>query len=203
MSIAGCVVAAACSPDHTPHAALEDQGTASVPAGKGAAVPPPNAGIDPTLTWAGYAEGSTEASSVSLAAYQDPDGKKGINALVITEVSFSCTACTTETHDIATNMAGPWKDLGVRVIQLVIDDASGHLGKATLDSATTWRTATATTWAVGADPAFSFSHEGNNPMPQVLVVNPRDLSIVSRIEGYDPAETSLDVTTLAHANGAK
>ena len=199
--VGGCLLVVACGsgPQHAP---LVDDGTTSKPGGGGGPAPSGPQSIDASLSWPGFAEGSTEASSVALAAYHDPDGSKGIHALLITEVSFSCAACLTETHDIVKNLAGPWKTLGVRVVQLVIDDATGHLGKSTIDSAKAWRDATGTTFAVGADPSFSFSHDGSNPMPQVLIVNPRNLAVVSRVEGYDPSETSLDVTALAHANGA-
>ena len=200
VSLATCVLVAACG-GRTHNAGLVDEGETAKPGG-GAAPPPTSAKVDATLSWAGFPEGSAEASLVSIAAYHDPDGLKGINALLITEVSFSCHACLIETQDLVKNLAGPWKNLGVRVVQLVIDDATGHIGKSTIASAKAWRDATGATFAVAADPMFSFSHDGQNPMPQVLIVNPRDLSLVSRVEGYEPTATALDVTTLAHANGA-
>ena len=202
-TVVATLVAAACGGGPT-HAGLADDGATLPPGGGGPAGPAKTAtAIDPKLAWSGYAEGSAESGPVALAAYHDPDGKKGINALVITEVSFACNACVTETSDMQKSQAGPWSTLGVHVLQLVVDDAGGHLGHATVASAKAWRDATGATWAVVADPAFSFSHEGGNPMPQALIVNPRNLSVVLRIEGYDPGAMSSAVKDLAHANGAK
>jgi hypothetical protein len=177
--------------------ALDDVGAAA-PATGGGGKQSPVVGLDPTLSWQGYAEGSSELGAITLGSFRDPDGSKGIRVLLLAEVSFACEACKTESEMMTTEMASTWATQGVKVLQLVLDDPSGS--EANVDSAKKWRAATGNTWAVVADPNFTFAHEGSNPMPQVLVIDPRNLSQATRVEGYDPPSLKAAVAAMAKAN---
>ena len=159
--------------------------------------PPSNEGflqvgdvLDPTMAWAGYAEGSSEAGTVTLADYADPDGKKGITALLITEGQADCGPCIKEAKDIVANLPERWTPAGIKVLQLVVSDAAGN--PATTAVASTWKQHAAATWAVAADPNFTFAQAGSNPSPTQVLVDPRTLTIVDRLEGYRPELPELE-----------
>jgi hypothetical protein len=183
------------------HGTLDDFGSAPPVSGGGGSGKPTGGGtsFDPTMSWPGFAEGSTELSQITLGSYRDTDGSKGIRVLLVAEVSFSCAACVTESMDIATKLATTWHGQGVKVLQLVVDDPAG--GGATTDSVRKWQQATGSQWAVAADPKFSFSHEGSNPMPQVLIIDPRNLTQALRVEGYDLPSLTSGVAALVKQNG--
>jgi hypothetical protein len=148
------------------------------------------------LTWQGFPEGSTELTTLALADYHDPTGAKGINALLITEGSPTCGPCIVEAKDLPPRLAGQWGKLGVRVLQLMIDN--GHSGTATSLTAQQWKNSVKATWAVGVDADFTFAELGSNPLPIQIVVDPRTLKVVARLNGYQATLPAVD--ELAESN---
>jgi hypothetical protein len=140
--------------------------------------------LDAGLSWQGFAEGSGEPGTITLADYHDPTGEKGIRALLITEGQADCAPCVQEAKVLQKKMAGPWLDRGTRVVQLLVSDASGK--PATTSTAQAWKTKIQASWAVGIDPDFTFAQVGSNPYPIQVLVDPRTLTIVDRFAGYRP-----------------
>ncbi|MCS6901319.1 MAG: hypothetical protein RMJ98_16805 [Myxococcales bacterium] len=138
--------------------------------------------LQPDLAWQGYSPDSNELGVLSLADFHDPTGALGIRALLITEGQADCAPCVAEAKDLAAKMSGPWKDKGIRVLQLLVSDAKGN--PASSATALAWRSKTKAAWPVGLDPGFTFAQIGHNPFPIQVVIDPRTLTIVARIEGY-------------------
>ncbi len=149
--------------------------------------------ISPSLTWQGYAEGSSNVTTVSAKDYFDCDGSKGINALVFDESATWCSACQQEAMDLPAQMSGQWGTDGVHVVTLMIQDANGN--PATTQTASDWRTQFGlSSIAVVADPNFTFAMNGQNGLPTNILVDPRTMQIVAISQGYggpDPAVDSL------------
>jgi hypothetical protein len=147
------------------------------------------------MSWQGYAPGSTQAGTVSLSDYADPDGSKGINALVISTGRTNCYWTVAEAEALPQLLATTWKDEGVQELQLLIKDDAGQ--PATDDTALQWKLQYGATWTVAADPGFTFAHQGTNGLPVRVLVNPRTMLIAAREEGfYDFPE----VDAMAQAN---
>lgn len=146
--------------------------------------------LDPELAWPGYVEGNPDAGMISLGDYFDPDGSKGITALLITEGQADCGPCIKEAKDIAASLPEKWTPAGIRVVQLVVSDIKGN--PATLDTALAWKQSSAASWPVGADPNFTFAQLGSNPYPIQVIVDPRTLTVVDRLEGYRPTLPELE-----------
>lgn len=134
------------------------------------------------LSWKGYTEKSDELGTISLSDYYDPTGALGIRALLLTEGQADCGPCVAEAKDLAQNLAGKWKDQGIKVIQLLVSDVYG--APASSEVAMAWKNKVHASWAVGMDPNFTFSQIGSNPFPIQIIVDPRTLTITHRIEGY-------------------
>lgn len=138
--------------------------------------------LDAKLAWQGYIEGSDELSTISLSDYHDPTGTLGVRALLITEGQSDCGPCVAEAKDLAQKMPAKWKDLGIKVIQLLVSDSNGDPASTAIAFA--WKNKVKASWAVGIDPGFTFAQIGSNPYPIQIIVDPRTLTIVNRIEGY-------------------
>lgn len=138
--------------------------------------------LDPTLSWQGYTEGSDELGTISLADYHDPTGALGVRAILLTEGQADCAPCVAEAKDLTAKMAGKWKDKGIKIIQLLVSDALGKPASSFV--AFTWKNKVNASWAVGLDPQFTFAQNGSNPYPIQVIIDPRTLTIVDRIEGY-------------------
>jgi hypothetical protein len=136
--------------------------------------------IDPSLTWQGYLVGATSPTTIKITDYYDPDGSKGINALVLDTSAQWCIACQGEAAQIpgwvsstAPN-AGNWNGLGVRVLTLVVQTNANE--PASIQTALQWRTqySLASVLDVVADPNASFT---TNVFPLNLLVDPRTMKI--------------------------
>jgi len=141
-------------------------------------------------SWEGYPEGSSQAGTIKITDYSDSDGQKGIHALVLVEIQMTCGACVTAAQELPNKLSQSWNDLGIKVIHLVVTDTSGAAG--TVQAALQWKDNFAATWAVAADPTFTFAKQGTNYMPVQVLVDPRTLEVRKRKEGYDGAFTEAE-----------
>jgi hypothetical protein len=152
----------------------------------------PGTQLDIDFKWEGYAEGSTLSSApvtIHLKDYYDPDGSKGINALIISENNLACSEAVQETIDYANKLPSYTAD-GVHFLQLVVFD--GVTGAAAdVPSALAWKTYFTASWGVGADPNFTFAEPDHNPLPTQLLVDPRTLLVYDRSSGYKQNWTSI------------
>jgi hypothetical protein len=143
------------------------------------------------LKWQGFLEGSTQETTIPIANYHDCDGTKGINALLISTGALWCPNCNQETAEFDANMTSRWSAMGIKIISLIIED--NYQNKATMVHAEQWRAKHGGKhFAIGIDPAFSFANFGENGLPTQIVVNPRNMQIVYRQEGYSPNYPNLE-----------
>jgi hypothetical protein len=154
--------------------------------------------VSPSITWQGYADGASQAGTISLADYFDCDGSKGINAILIDESAVWCGPCQDEASDIASHEA-TWAPKGIHVLTLMIEDASGQ--PAVLGTATQWKQNFGLGTAVLADPNFSFAGSSMSiGLPLQLVVDPRTFKVIDRQEGYSGSYASLESLAAQNAN---
>lgn len=156
--------------------------------------------VSSAMKWQGYTEGATEPGTVSIADYYDCDGSKGINAVLLDTSAEWCGACIQEANDLHGEMAS-WKAKGIRVLTLMIEDATQK--KATVALADKWRQKfkIADTVAVVADPAGSFLPMGSVGLPLQAVLDPRTMTITKVVQGYGGPMPEL--LALAAKNAAK
>lgn len=160
---------------------------------------PPGKELDPGLSWEGFPKGESEPSTIRLADYHDEDGSKGIHALFLTQDAFSCSFSATASEEIKARYPD-WQARGIELVQLVIyDNRTGRDEPADIDSARRWKTQFDATWAVGADPDFTFHEIGSNPLPIQIVVDPRTLTVVARANANDH-RLLADLEELAERN---
>lgn len=142
----------------------------------------PGTQLDSSLSWEGYAKGQSSPSTIRLADFHDADGSKGINALLLTQESFTCDFSDEATRELGARAAG-WEADGIEILQLVVYDYGDE--PATIETAAEWKDHFQTTWNVGADPDFTFHEIGSNPLPIQIVVDPRTLTVVARANAND------------------
>jgi thiol-disulfide isomerase/thioredoxin len=139
--------------------------------------------VPSTLKWQGYAEGATEPGTVSITDYYDCDGSKGIHAVLLDTSAEWCGSCVQEAQDLHSEMAS-WKAKGIRVLTLMIEDATQK--KATVALADKWRQHfdIADTVAVVADPAGTFLPMGTVGLPLQMILDPRTMKLTKVVQGY-------------------
>jgi hypothetical protein len=147
------------------------------------------------LSWQGYAESSSQTTTISIQDYYDCDGSKGINALLIVSSATWCGACQEEATDLPSHAAS-FKQKGIRILTLMVENASAQ--PATLSTATQWRDNFGLdAYATCADPGFDFAGNGSVGLPLQIIVDPRTMKIVDRQDGYAGYST---LTQLADKN---
>lgn len=156
------------------------------------------------LQWQGYVPNATTVSTVKITDLYDPDGSKGINAIVIDSAGQWCVACQGIAQEIPTWLSpngDNWAKLGVKILNLVIQN--NDYEPSTVTTAEQWRTQwNLTSIYVVADPNDTFP---TNELPYELLVDPRTMKVVHNLsddtnqaaDGSDP-----NVTTLAKQNAA-
>ncbi|HEX8794446.1 MAG TPA: hypothetical protein VF765_26055 [Polyangiaceae bacterium] len=147
--------------------------------------------LHPMLSWQGYAPGASSASTVTARDYFDCDGTKGINALYIDVSTMDCPACQNEAQDLPGQMSGAWGQDGVKVLTLLVGNASGN--PPALPDAQTW----ISTFGLGAiavciDPYNTFYTPDLTAVPDGILVNPRTMTIVSVSQGYGGPDPAVD-----------
>ncbi len=144
------------------------------------------------FSWDGYPEQASSPGKIAIKDYFDPDGKKGIDALLIVTSQFNCGPCYEEAQALEGQVAS-WKQQGydIRVLTLIIDDPND--GEANIGAAATWKDMFGlTNVAVAADPGYAFVPGSSVGTPQETVVDPRTMKVVSVIEGYSGAYPELE-----------
>ncbi|MFO0567954.1 MAG: hypothetical protein U0263_20005 [Polyangiaceae bacterium] len=123
------------------------------------------------LSWQGFREGSSSATSVSIADYYDCDGTKGINAILFITAQTSCGVCKSEAAQLEAKMAS-WSALGIKVVTLMISGG--------VNTAQAWKNQYGLTKsAVLADkmpPSLAYTNYIGTPMHHI--VNPRTMQVV-------------------------
>jgi hypothetical protein len=160
--------------------------------------------LDPTLLWQGFVPNATTASTVKITDLYDPDGSKGLNAIVVDSAGQWCVACQGIAQQIPTWLSPSgdnWSKLGIQILNLVIQN-NDYL-PATVTTAQQWRDLfKLTSIYVVADPNDTFP---TNALPYELLIDPRTMKVVRDLssdtavnaDGSDP-----QVTALAKKNAA-
>ncbi|HEY6463613.1 MAG TPA: hypothetical protein VIY73_25770 [Polyangiaceae bacterium] len=157
--------------------------------------------VDPTLSWQGYRDDGTTATTVAMTDYYDCDGSRGVDALLVDEAAQWCSDCASQEVTIGPDIGSTWKSQGVHVVTLLAQDTEEN--PATLATALSWRNEYAlTTGAVCADPSWTTKLWGGasssgNGFPTSVVIDPRTMKIVA----IQPKDVPTTVTSLAAANG--
>jgi hypothetical protein len=157
--------------------------------------------VDPSLSWQGYLDDGAQPQPVTLRAYFDCDGSKGIHALLLDESATWCADCQSEAQRIAPEVTSTWKSQGVEVVTLMAEDQSEN--PATLSTALSWRNEYAlTSGAVCADPRWTTKRWGGAPpsgngFPTNVVIDPRTMKIIA----LQPANLEGVLANLVTANG--
>ena len=160
--------------------------------------------VNPGFSWQGYLPGSSTVSTVRPQDLFDCDGSLGINAILIDVSAEWCAACQSQASG-APALAQQYDQLGVRVLTLVVQDASS--APATAATALDWRTQyELTDETVVADPSFSFApvNQSSVDLPVTIVVDPRTMTIMKVDQGYIaayPPQPNAEAVAIAQKNG--
>jgi hypothetical protein len=148
--------------------------------------------LPPSLAWQGYVGGSSQATTISIADYFDADGSRGINALEIDIGAAYCTQCRAEAPVLEALLEGDGGKEGIRALTLLLNDATFH--PATVETAAAWvQSFDLHETDVAANPVSTFPIDD---IPTSIVVDPRTMTVVLFMIGYDAAALS----TLAARN---
>ena len=157
----------------------------------------PNQTVGPTLQWDGFRDGDSAPTTINIQEYFDCDGSRGTNALLLVSAAQWCPNCQKESAELNAHMQGDWGAMGIKVLVLMVEDLNSN--PATFQTAQAWFSRYQPRgWSVVADPNFYFAKAGTNGVPVNMVVNPRNMMIVNRQDGYSPAYPTLE--NLAQAN---
>ena len=145
------------------------------------------------FTWEAFLPNAPQGqlAKVSMHDFFDPDGARGINALVIVTSAEWCPACMTESQALEGKIKAKWGAMGVQVMELMIEDKTQNKSlPAVTTAAENWRTKyNFTDVAIGLDPTFHFKKSGTNGLPVNVIIDPRTMTTVQRFDG---ASNSVD-----------
>lgn len=122
---------------------------------------------------------------LSLHDFFDPDGSRGINALLIITSAEWCGACMAEAMTLESKIKSEWGAQGVLVMELMLEDTQGNRAIPNVTGAADrWRAKfNLTDMAVAIGPEFTYAHSGTNGLPLNVLVDPRTMTMVQRQDG--------------------
>lgn len=147
------------------------------------------------LSWKGFPEGkmtSADLTNVSIDVWFDPDGTKGINAILFLTSKYECAACAKESKELQTRIEN-WnlEDKGVKVVVLVINNKTN--GFPDLSSTLLWKSQYGLLGAtVVSDPNITFAVASTFSTPLRTIVDPRKMKVVAVTEGYSDDYSTLE-----------
>lgn len=160
-------------------------------------VPPPwsqdNVGYDVSenlpawLSWNGYPEGIADGSKLTtlpIESWFDPDGGRGIHAILFLTSKYDCDACKKESKELQSRIKA-WNAAkkGIKVVVLVINSPTNGFPDAA--SALQWKSQYALMDAsVVVDGSVTFSISSSFATPLRTIVDPRTMKVFEVGEGY-------------------
>lgn len=131
-----------------------------------------------------------QTGTIHMHDFFDPDGSRGINAIVIITSAEWCGACQAEAQTLEGKIRSKWGPDGVLVMELMLEDTKYSRAIPDVTSAADrWRAKFGLTdMAVGIDPGFTFAHSGTVGLPLNVIVDPRTMTMVSRADGYGASQ---------------
>lgn len=159
--------------------------------------------VVPDKTWDAFLPSAPVGvtGKVSLHDFFDPDGSRGINAVVIITSAEWCGACMAEAQTLESKIKSKWGADGVLVFEMMLEDTKySRLVPDVTAAADRWRAKfSLTDMSVGIDPGFTFAHSGTVGLPLNVIIDPRTMTMVSRTDGYGASEDT-DIATLVAQN---
>lgn len=142
-------------------------------------------------TWDAFLPGAPagQTGKISLHDLFDPDGTRGINAVLIITSAEWCGACQAEAATLEGEIKSKYGSQGVLVFELMIEDTSQSRVVANVKAAADrWRSKFGLVdMAVGIDPSFHFAMSGTNGLPVNIVLDPRTMTTKYRSDGASAA----------------
>ncbi len=138
--------------------------------------------LDPNQFWRGFKPGDATSSDVTLEDFAACGGGGEVKAIVVYIEAMWCAVCRDVTSRLAEKYETEWKDRGVAVISLLVEDVDGN--PATEESAWLWRsTYGLEAMAVAYDPTYGLANESPDSLPQAVLVDPVTMRIYGRAIG--------------------
>jgi hypothetical protein len=145
--------------------------------------------MSPQPQWQGYL-GNVQVT-VRPSDYFDPAQCHGAAALFVVEVDATDPTSVDVTTLIAQDLAGPWANGRVRVLELLTRGATGN--PATLSDVQAFQQAHGVTWTIAADPAETYQDQSGF-YPQIRLVVDTCTMKITRWVHRDPVDA--DATLL-------
>jgi thiol-disulfide isomerase/thioredoxin len=148
----------------------------------------------PDFEWTAMLPGATSPSKLKLSGLYDPDGSRGLNAILAVEQAEWCGPCRQEAQEFESKVGKTWGKDGVFVLDLLIEDIQKKNDDVSLLKAVNnWRADfKLTDIAVVLDPTFYFAVSTTMGIPVNVIIDPRTMQVVKRYEGSTPAvDTSI------------
>jgi len=157
--------------------------------------------VIPDMTWDAFLPSSPVGvtGKMSLHDFFDPDGARGVNALLIITSAEWCGACMAEAMTLESKIKSQWGAEGVLVVELMLEDTTSNRGIPQVTAAADrWRAKfSLTDMSVGIDPGFTYAHSGTNGLPLNVLVDPRTMQMVVRQDGSGGTIESQIATLVA------
>jgi thiol-disulfide isomerase/thioredoxin len=157
--------------------------------------------VIPDKTWDAFLPSAPVGvtGKMSLHDFFDPDGSRGITALLIITSAEWCGACQAEAQTLEGKIKSTWGAEGVLVMELMLEDTTMNRQVAMVTAAADrWRAKfSLTDMAVGIDPGFTYAHSGTNGLPLNVLVDPRTMTMVARQDGSGGTIESQIATLVA------
>jgi hypothetical protein len=142
----------------------------------------PPALLDPNTRWEGFLPGAIGPGDVDVRDLVACGGNDEVRALVVYIDAVWCDVCRNVARGLADRYAGSWRDRGVALVSLLVEDADGN--PADLESAWQWRSTYGLDETyVAIDPAYALADDRPDTLPQALVIDPRTMRIHARAVG--------------------
>lgn len=138
--------------------------------------------FDPLTRWDGFLPEVIEPTQVRVASLATCGGNDEVTAIVVHIDAVWCDVCRSVAGDLADVYETSWRERGVAVVSLVVEDADGN--PADLEAAWQWRAAHGLeAMPVAIDPAYDLANDLPDTLPQALIIDPRTMRIHARVTG--------------------
>lgn len=159
--------------------------------------------VFPPLKLTGYRNGGGPWTTIDVGQYHDPDGSRGINALVIDVEAAWCSVSRELARDLPRFHADT-VGRGARFLSVLLEDQSGQ--PATRATADVWLAEFALPFDLAIDPEQQSMPPKADPhwgVPRTYVIDPRTMRIVRIHGGVNPDATSVPgLDAVLTSNGA-
>jgi hypothetical protein len=147
----------------------------------------------------GYFDGKAPWGKVAIHDYYDPDGAKGIRALLFVGAGRWCPICENVAKSLLPEMQTKYAARGLRIVH-VLREWANPTDIATRERADEWRELFKITYDNVIDPKRASLTWGSD-VPMYLLVDPRTMKVVRRGESMWSTGDYPGVQTLIVANG--